>query len=48
LENQPEQDHADLSANGQSAAKTDLKALAREVYPFIKRMIIVDRERLPL
>jgi hypothetical protein len=36
------------SENGESGTKPDLKALAREVYPFIKRMIIVDRERLPL
>ncbi|HEY79302.1 MAG TPA: hypothetical protein G4O09_09335 [Dehalococcoidia bacterium] len=28
-------------------AAPDLRALAREIYPFIKRMIMVERERRP-
>jgi hypothetical protein len=36
------------AAAGETETKTDLKALAREVYPYIRRMIILDRERLPL
>jgi hypothetical protein len=43
-----QQEQENMRAANQNANKTDLKALAREVYPFIKRMIIVDRERLPL
>ena len=35
------------TSQGESEQNTDLKALAREIYPLIKRMIIVERERLP-
>jgi hypothetical protein len=34
----------DVNGNG---PKPDLRALARELYPLIKRMIIIDKERLP-
>jgi hypothetical protein len=44
----PEPGFAADESKHPTEAKTDLMALAREVYPFIKRMIIVDRERLPL
>jgi len=32
--------------NGQNTT-TDLKALARDIYPFIRRMLIIEKERLP-
>jgi hypothetical protein len=44
---QTEQSLNPAAEAGANEAKTDLKALAREVYPYIKRMIIVDRERRP-
>jgi hypothetical protein len=37
---------SEIPKNESNESKPDLRALARELYPYLKRMIIIDRERM--